>query len=682
VRAAAYELAGWATSSDSSAVPIIVVLRKYARAWKQNRNLSFLDYIYETIDADYTGVLSLASVTYLLSTGRAAVFFDGLDEVLAVADRREITQRIDRFARRFGLSSMAVTSRSVGYDQAPVNRTFFGYLLDTFQEDEIRAFARNVLRVVQRKEVALEEDVEKFFLDSQTISDIRSNPLMLGILCFLYAAGRTLPRDRLDLYSRCAELLFVTWDDERDIVLELEDPDAAQQAVREVALKVFRSGEEEVAQSYIEGIIKDFYAENAYITPTFRGIYFAKAVFEAWKGRKWILSFAGEKDGEDYYRFSHRTFLEFFAAEQIAYEATTGQDAWTQISRFVTTGSATPFCQIVVQLMDRKTKGTGSAIMRLALEEATNLDMKSENDRIKASSSGLRSDNCTIFVASTLASVRTTDDFRVEAIQACGRSMYQLFRPGSLDMRTHVERHVIPGMLLGLVAGFENFSPDERQRLLGFLVGQVWEGIQDTHEDPDPWLQVAYCLYQMQHLMDWPTKNTTWTTQVEGLIGQLWSRLVADEVYLTRKSHHHSYHALRLALLQNQPTLRNRSVISFNLHDLFIGVWPLVPHVKGGTLGHSVYMAINGHESDDLRLRWSVEEVQIICAHIAERVEDGDTVGNFSTERPFGALDPKGLRRVRERLVSPEAVTSQEFLGFWFNRLGDVNFLTASRLVG
>jgi guanylate kinase len=63
-----------------------------------------------------------------------------------------------------------------------------------------------------------------------------------------------------------------------------------------------------------------------------------------------VLSRAGHKDGVEYFRFTHRTFLEFFAAQQIAYKAKDGQDLYQRLHTYIEARAADEVCLLAVQL--------------------------------------------------------------------------------------------------------------------------------------------------------------------------------------------------------------------------------------------------------------------------------------------------------------------------------------------
>src|SRR5207247_8420673 len=56
-----------------------------------------------------------------------------------------------------------------------------------------------------------------FMRESEIARDLRVNPLVLSLLCGLYSSVHYIPRNRPEIYEKCAELLFETWDRSRGI---------------------------------------------------------------------------------------------------------------------------------------------------------------------------------------------------------------------------------------------------------------------------------------------------------------------------------------------------------------------------------------------------------------------------------------------------------------------------------
>src|ERR1700689_2719807 len=116
-------------ASDSRArVPFLVTLRDYASA--DSPEHSVVGHIEHVLKTFYQIPPPPGLVDLLLLTGRAAVIFDGLDELLDPGRRADVTSRVEHFCTDYPLVPVLVTSRVVGSDQARLDdRQFICYRL-------------------------------------------------------------------------------------------------------------------------------------------------------------------------------------------------------------------------------------------------------------------------------------------------------------------------------------------------------------------------------------------------------------------------------------------------------------------------------------------------------------------------------------------------------------------------
>jgi predicted NACHT family NTPase len=122
--------------------PILVVLRNYG-ADKKTHSCSILQFIEATANATYQIQPPPSVFEYLLLNGRAVVLFDSLDELLDTSYRQEISGDIEFFCSLYPSVPVLVTSREVGYEQAPLDeRRFELFRLAEFDEEQVRKYAR------------------------------------------------------------------------------------------------------------------------------------------------------------------------------------------------------------------------------------------------------------------------------------------------------------------------------------------------------------------------------------------------------------------------------------------------------------------------------------------------------------------------------------------------------------
>jgi len=305
-------------------IPFLVTLRKYAAQDPPEHSVA--GYIEDTLERFYQCPSPPGLVDLLLLTGRAMVVFDGLDELLDTSRRVDVSARVERFCAEYPLAPVLVTSRVVGYDQARLDDSQFRcYRLGGFADEQVGEYARKWFALEPSAEPG---EAEAFLAESASVSDLRSNPLMLSLMCILYRGHGSLPRDRAGVYERCANLLFRRWDEHRHIHRELRAGRLVEPALRHLAWWLFTTNDPRAAVTEAHLVTetatflhtRGFEAEEDARDAAAEFVRFCRE-------RMWVLSVAGTTArGEPLYAFTHRTFLEYFAAYRLASTCDTPED--------------------------------------------------------------------------------------------------------------------------------------------------------------------------------------------------------------------------------------------------------------------------------------------------------------------------------------------------------------------
>jgi hypothetical protein len=301
--------------------PILVVLRDYG-AEKAAHEYSILDFIERKAASTYQlDSPPPGAFKYLLLNGRAMVIFDGLDELLDTSRRREISGDIESFCNYYSSVPVLVTSRKVGYEQAPLDEGKFEvFRLDAFDDFQVEEYAANWFAAdADLTADERERKTEGFIEESRIAPDLRSNPLMLALMCNIYRRENHIPKNRPEVYRKCAEMLFERWDRDRGIVVPLRAEAHLRPAVMYLAHWIYTN------QSLQEGITERRLIAKMtdYLCPKFyehreEAEPVAREFVEFCKGRAWVFSGAGRTaEDEELYKFTHRTFLEYFTAYQL-----------------------------------------------------------------------------------------------------------------------------------------------------------------------------------------------------------------------------------------------------------------------------------------------------------------------------------------------------------------------------
>ena len=241
----------------------------------------------------------------------AVVIFHGLDEILDLVARRRFIKSVSTMSDAYPLSSFIVTTRRVGYDQASLpNSKFTHYILEPFTKGQVREYVERWFHQDATK-------TESLLREAEDVPDLAQIPLLLSLLCTLYKSRGHIPRNRRQVYLQCADLLFNRWDSMRAIDQPVDHQQHGQDLMQDLALWFFRSNSAQrgVEERQLVKLLANFFIDNA-------GVMRAEAEARARNfldfcaERAWLLGKAGTNEyGECLFVFTHRTFMEFFAAE-------------------------------------------------------------------------------------------------------------------------------------------------------------------------------------------------------------------------------------------------------------------------------------------------------------------------------------------------------------------------------
>jgi len=337
-------------NDEKQRVPFLITLREYAA--KEPPERSVAGHIEYTLQTFYQCPAPSGLVDLLLLTGRAVVIFDGLDELLDTSRRADVATRVERFCAEYPQAPVLITSRAVGYDQARLDdRQFVCYRLGGFEDEQVAEYAR---KWFAQDSEARSGEAKAFLAESNSVPDLRSNPLLLSLMCILYRGEGSLPRDRAGIYGKCAELLLRKWDERRRIRRELRAGHLVEPTLRHLAWWLFTRDETQVAVTERELVIetaKFLHGRGFESEDDARAA--AQEFVEFSRGRMWVFSDAGTNSvGEKLYAFTHRTFLEYFAAARLAYDSDTPERLARTITSHVARGEWEVVGELAVQIKD------------------------------------------------------------------------------------------------------------------------------------------------------------------------------------------------------------------------------------------------------------------------------------------------------------------------------------------
>jgi len=359
--------------------PILVVLRDYGIKLDSD-GLSIIQYIEHISNSWYQESPPPGAFEYLLMNGRALVIFDGLDELLDTSKRQLISDNIESFSHHYPSVPILITSRKVGYEQAPLTKDrFCVFYIADFDDEQVEEYA--IKWFTKHLEISSEEKfkiITSFLSDSLNVKDLRSNPLILSLMCDLYRGEGYIPKNRPDVYEKCSELLLKKWDKVRGVYDSIVLDTRLKPTLGHIAFEIYSNDKllGGVTEKKLKEIAVDFLYPKYYESKE-DAVSQAERFIEFSRGRAWVFSEIGSlSKGESLYQFTHRTFLEYFTAYHLVRNSRTPEDLFNFLLPKIIKREWDVVAQLAFQMKNSNTEDAGNDILTLILKETKCEDIK------------------------------------------------------------------------------------------------------------------------------------------------------------------------------------------------------------------------------------------------------------------------------------------------------------------
>jgi hypothetical protein len=194
------------------------------------------------------------------------------------------------------------------------------------------------------------------------------------------------------VYESCSNLLFRRWDARRRIHVELRARHLVEPALRHLAFWLFTRGQAQAAVTE-----RDLIGETARFLHS-RGFESqadaddaAREFVSFCRGRAWVFSDAGTTaEGQPLYAFTHRTFLEYFAAAYLAATCDTPEKLARAIGPHVARQEWEGVADLATQIKDRTTDRGAERIMAALLTERRYRSTQSRSHVLEFLAYGMR----------------------------------------------------------------------------------------------------------------------------------------------------------------------------------------------------------------------------------------------------------------------------------------------------
>ncbi|MFR9780795.1 NACHT domain-containing protein [Micromonospora sp. MS34] len=365
----AHDLAADKIGGLEGQVPILLVVRAHTQSLRTDHH-TLLHYLEAACRRPGNVNPPPDALEYLLLNGRATVIIDGIDELGDSSYRQSFAHLVDGFAHRYPLARVIVTSRAVGYPDAPLDSDLFPTVdIAPFNESQVNQYANRWFRL----DTTLDADqrrqlTEAFMRESEVARDLRVNPLVLSLLCGLYSTVHYIPRNKPEIYEKCAELLFETWDRSRGIEVTHRYGAHIRPAVQRLAWRLFTDpqGRQALPRAELIAFLAEYMKTKRFEDPD-EAAQAAADFLDFCAGRAWVLTDVGSDALQPHYGFVHRTFLEFFAASQLVKHQPDPEVVWGQLEPHLVDSTWDVVGQLAVQILDRHCDDGADRILRLVL---------------------------------------------------------------------------------------------------------------------------------------------------------------------------------------------------------------------------------------------------------------------------------------------------------------------------
>lgn len=362
-----------------------VVLREI-RGLDAGSGFNLVREIEKVLESRYQIPVLPGMVDDLLLGGSALVVVDGLDEVPTLARRKKAAEVIEAAAHAYPLTRFLVTARSTGYYEARLDpEAFTEFAVQPFTKEQVREYAGNWFQLTDPSSTARpDERLAEFMTSSESVDDLRRNPLLLALICILYRGHRAIPRQRPQIYRKCVEMLVRDWDTSRGVHTNVWETDVYEVALAEIAYLIFsrpqyRAGmtEQQLKRVAAQNMLSEAVADDR------QAVQLAADMIALCRGRGWIFTNVDVDDsGQEIYSFAHGSFLEYFAAGHLVRISATATELTENLTPYLLAGRGEILAQIAISLAGAQRQFGGSQVISRLVETARELG--SDEGRIVA----------------------------------------------------------------------------------------------------------------------------------------------------------------------------------------------------------------------------------------------------------------------------------------------------------
>ena len=238
-----------------------------------------------------------------LNQGKFVILLDGYDEI-GEEKRYELANIIEEYAKInvklfFVIASRTAVIQNEKYFFVPKERTLN---LVPLSKEKILEFLSNW----NFQKPKLYWELYEKILENHQLEKLAQNPLLLTLICYLFDISKLhMPENVTEFYKEGTKCLLENWENEKRIFKRLKiDFDVKSIYLEKIAFYLYCKKEDVFNKSDIFRETKDIVDYGTPQKNVFQEIYLYSGIVE--------------QVNDEQYRFSHRSFYEFFLAKYIA----------------------------------------------------------------------------------------------------------------------------------------------------------------------------------------------------------------------------------------------------------------------------------------------------------------------------------------------------------------------------
>lgn len=329
-------LAVVAARLDGGPVPLVLTVRNWAAEGARDNLLAA---VAREAHATLSVSVEERALVGLCGVGGALLLIDGIDEV-STERRSWLRDCLHGFCETYPRVPVVVTSRAVGYDQAPLDSEFVQFRLEPFDDAQLDDFIERWYELAepddaserQRRSSALRAALEA----EPRAKQLARIPLLATLIALVYRRQAHLPRARARLYKLCIDTLVVTWPAERGRAIAELDGYWQVARLEELALWMQRQrrqiwNERDIVVSDAELEQQLYKLLGAYRDDLDEGLL--RSLTKKW--RRWLVQDSGiiQEFENDRFGFVHLSLMEYLAGRGVLREC--GGEGHGAIAAFV-----------------------------------------------------------------------------------------------------------------------------------------------------------------------------------------------------------------------------------------------------------------------------------------------------------------------------------------------------------